>query len=74
MSGNAASRQVPEPYSSIVNRVCKADREYFERHPAKREYLRPMVQGEFWPALVQPGAWVRVVKLGSGVRTRELLA
>jgi hypothetical protein len=65
---------MPEPYASIVERVCAADAAYFEANPGKRERTRPMVAGEFFPHQVPAGAWVRVVRLADGVRARELLA
>lgn len=63
---------VPEPYGSLIDDVCDFDRAFFEAHPERRSYTRPVVPGEFWPAEVI-GGLVRVILVAPGVRARQLI-
>ena len=66
------SEQVPEPWGSLIDEVCEQDRAFFEAHPGRRSYTRPVVPGEFWPAEAA-GGLVRVILVAPGVRARQLI-
>lgn len=66
--------KMPEPFNSIIDRVCAADRKWFEAHPSATFYDRPYEPGEFWPAEdldEQLVVGVRVTLIAPGVRSRQ---
>ena len=62
---------VPEPYSSIIDRQMEVDRLWFAQHPAEHVYVRDLTPGEFWPVDMNAYPFVRVTQLSAGVRVRE---
>src|SRR5258708_39944344 len=70
---NRQSVDIPEPYDTIIRLRCAADARYFERHPNRRELVRPLDSGEFWPYQPPAGALVRVVRMWPGARLRGVL-
>lgn len=66
------SERVPEPWGSLIDDVCEADQAFFDSHPGRRSYTRPVVAGEFWPVEVTRGL-VRVILVAPGVRARQLI-
>lgn len=61
---------IPEPFYSIVDQVCIADRQYFELHPWESEYIRQVVPGELWPLNEGVYTHIRVTRISSDCRTR----
>lgn len=61
---------IPEPFLSIVDEACAADRRYFELHPWESEYIRQVVPGEFWPLNEGVYTHVLVKQYFPGCRTR----
>lgn len=79
--------EMPEPFASLVDRVCTEDREWFEAHPGATVRERSYVEGEFHPAYYPapngeryPPGWpipelkVTVTLVRYGVRTRKMPA
>jgi hypothetical protein len=62
----------PEPYGSILDRVCEEDRRYFLFHPYETTYARPVVQFEFSPLEFAPGTQVVVRRIGPRQRSRRI--
>ena len=66
-----SARLEPPPLcQEAMDWASDLDRAYFRRHPRARQYRRPQVQGEFWPASAPPGTAVDVILLAPGVRAR----
>lgn len=68
-----AQQPAPRPIRRLIERVCKKDREYFERHPEATFYERPYVSDENWPYVFPEATRVRVTALGPGLRVRQPL-
>jgi hypothetical protein len=62
---------IPEPFDSVVEQACAADRAFFEQHPDAVARVRRIVPGEFWPHRFADETKVRVVLVAAGVRLRE---
>lgn len=67
--GDPLTRDAPKRFAHIIDTVCAHDKQYFANHPELDEYIRPMADGEFWPAKFSYGA-VRVMKITDGLRFR----
>lgn len=63
--------ELPDERSRIVEERMAHDRAYFEEHPDEVEFVRPMVDDEFWPVHIVGTTHVIVRSLGPGLRTRE---
>jgi hypothetical protein len=61
---------LPEPYDSIIDATCEADRVYFEQHPTETVYYREIVPGEF--ADTPAAGLVEVTRVALGVRLRKV--
>jgi hypothetical protein len=73
MPSDSNHDQNATPFGGLIDAVCETDRRFFENHPEAQSYMRPAVPGEHWPVAVPSGAWVCVVRLGPGVRARQLI-
>lgn len=66
MGENIRKRIIPEPWCSIVDKVCLEDRKWFEEHPDELMRARPYIYGEFYPYF--PDANIVVVLRGKAVQ------
>jgi hypothetical protein len=64
------SVQAPQPFSDIVDQICKADKKYFEENPGRSFYFRRYVPGEFWPLKFIDNTWVLVKEIHPELRMR----
>ena len=63
---------MPEPFSSLVDKVNDRDREFFVKHPDIDRYIRQYIPGEFWPAKpIEPFIEVTCISREHGIRTRR---
>jgi hypothetical protein len=69
---NRAPEKPPSAIAQLIERVCREDRLYFERHPDADERVRPYVAGELWPldADGAPPLLILVKPVAPGVRAR----
>lgn len=64
--------QAPQPFSDIIDHICKQDKKYFEENPGHSFYFRRYVPGEFWPFSFIGVFWVLVDNIHPGLRMRTL--
>ncbi len=67
--------ELPDPYRAVIAQRVRDDAAVFAERPDLKEFDRPSVWGEFYPAGDPPaGSPVRVVRMSSGVHARMLLS
>jgi hypothetical protein len=62
--------KVRDSYNSIVELACDDDQRFFEDHPGRDWYIRPILKGEFGQAEPADANFVYVEQIVPGVRKR----